>query len=273
MGTAAQGIGWPDELVERLLQHDYQVIRFDHRDTGWSDCVDFAAHPYTITDMAHDTVAVLDGLGITDAHVVGASLGGTIAQWLAVHRAERVRTLTPIMSSPMGNDPGPTLQRAVTGQPPEPGELPPLTDRFRRHLEQQGPTPPTRDAAIDAAVDTWRVLNGETLPFDEPAARQFVTDSYDRESDHDAPENHAFAGIMTEDRQAPLSTITAPTVVIHGTDDPINPLPHGQALAEQVPHARLSIMEGMGHGFHSPGLPSLVADRIIEAAATNTLRD
>lgn len=142
-------------------------------------------------------------------------------------------------------------------------ELPPPAEHFREHLAQKDPSPATREAEIDAAVETWRVLNGESLPFDTDTARRFVAESYDRESDHEAAAQHASAGIMTDDRKVPLSTITVPTLIIHGTDDPINPLPHGKALATQIPHAKLTVIEGMGHGFFSPGLPTLVADRIL----------
>src|SRR5690606_28809872 len=89
MGTSSQAIGWPDELVEPLVTGGRQLIRFDHRDTGQSDCVDFAAHPYTLADMAADSLAVLDGYGVHAAHIVGASLGGAIAQWIAAHHPER----------------------------------------------------------------------------------------------------------------------------------------------------------------------------------------
>ena len=89
MGTSAQGIGWPDEMVNALVEGGHQVVRFDHRDTGRSDCVDFATHPYTLADMAADSVAVLDGHEIAVAHIVGASVSGTIGQLLAVHHPER----------------------------------------------------------------------------------------------------------------------------------------------------------------------------------------
>jgi pimeloyl-ACP methyl ester carboxylesterase len=125
MGTSAPAIGWPDELVEALVEAlvegGRQVLRFDHRDTGRSDCVDFAARPYTLADLAADTVAVLDGHDVAAAHVVGASLGGAVAQWLAVHRPERVRTLTAIMTGPMGHDPGPAWARALGGLDADPG--------------------------------------------------------------------------------------------------------------------------------------------------------
>ncbi|MFC7583564.1 alpha/beta fold hydrolase [Nonomuraea antimicrobica] len=100
-------MGWPAELVGTLVSSDRQVIRFDHRDTGRSDCVDFTAHPYALADLAGDALAVLDAYDVTRAHVAGASLGGAIAQWLAVHRPERVATLTVIMSGPWAPTPGP----------------------------------------------------------------------------------------------------------------------------------------------------------------------
>ncbi|MFI6802498.1 alpha/beta fold hydrolase [Streptosporangium canum] len=269
MGTSAQGIGWPDEMVEALVEGGRQVIRFDHRDTGHSDCVDFTARPYTLADMAADAVAVLDEHGIAAAHIVGASLGGAIGQWLAVHRRERVLTLTAIMTSPMGNNAGPAWMRAMTGQAPDPDELPPPATRFLRHLTRRASTPvTTREERVDAALETWRVLNGEVSLFDERAARQYVEASYDRTGDHAAATHHDLAGRqMTDDRLAPLSSITAPTLVIHGTEDPILPLPHGRRLAEQVPNARLRTIPGMGHGFFSPGLPRRIAEIVLKHTA------
>jgi pimeloyl-ACP methyl ester carboxylesterase len=190
MGTSAQGIGWPDELVDVLVAGGRQVIRFDHRDTGRSTCVDFAARPYALADMAADAVAVLDGHDVAAAHIAGASLGG---------------------------------------------------------------------------IETWHVLNGDALPFDEPAARRFVETSYDRATNFAAAVNHDRAGRqMTPDRLAPLSKIIAPALVIHGTEDPLRPLPHGQALAAQIPHARLEAVPGMGHGFFSPGLPRHIGQIILD---------
>src|SRR6201984_1574270 len=103
MGTSAQGIGWPDELIDVLVAGGRQVIRYDHRDTGRSTCVDFAARPYALADMAADAVAALDGHHVPAAHVAGVSLGGAITQWLAVHRPGRVLSLTVIMSGPLGH--------------------------------------------------------------------------------------------------------------------------------------------------------------------------
>lgn len=257
MGTSAQGIGWPDELVDVLVAGGRQVIRFDHRDTGRSTCVDFAARPYALADMAADAAAVLDGYRIPAAHVAGASLGGAISQWLALHRPDRVLSLTAIMTGPLGHDAGPAWARAFAGQDPDPGDLPPPSPRFLRHLAERATLPSTtREEKIAAGVETWRALNGDARPFDEPAARRFVEASYDRATNFDAAVNHDQAGRqMTPDRLVPLSEITAPTLVIHGTDDPLRPLPHGRALAAQIPQARLETVPGMGHGFFSPGLP------------------
>lgn len=266
MGTSAPGIGWPYELVLELVRGGRQVIRFDHRDTGYSDCVEFDTHPYTVADMAADALAVLDGHGVDAAHVVGASLGGVIGQWLAVHRADRVRSLTAVMSSPMGHDAGPAWARAVAGQPPAPGDLPPPTPGFLRHLaERAGMPQATRDETVAANVATWRVLNGDALPFDEDAARVFVAASYDRASAPAAALNHERAGRqLADDRRVPLSAITVPTLVVHGSTDPLLPVPHGRALAAQVPNACLRVVSGMGHGFFSPGLPRRVAEIVGE---------
>ncbi|MEV0613059.1 alpha/beta hydrolase [Nonomuraea sp. NPDC050404] len=265
MGTSTPGPGWPDELVQTLVAGGRQVIRFDHRDTGRSDCVDFAAAPYTLADLAGDAVAVLDAYGVETAHVAGASLGGAVAQWLAVHRPERVASLTVIMSSPMGADAGPAWERALTGKEPDPEHLPPPAPAFLRHLMQVTTAPrATREENVAAGVATWRVLNGDALPFDEEAARRLVTESYDLSSNPAAAANHDLAGrALTADRRVPLSAIKAATLVIHGTDDPLLPLPHGEAVAAAIPHARMETITGMGHSFLSPELPRRVAKPIL----------
>ncbi|MGF1429019.1 alpha/beta fold hydrolase [Kitasatospora sp. LaBMicrA B282] len=269
MGTAAPAAGWPDELVELLAANGRHVIRFDHRDTGRSTHLDFAAHPYALADLAADALAVLDGHRIAAAHVVGASLGGAVGQWLAVHRPERVRTLTAIMTGPMGHDPGPAWARALSGQAADPDDLPPPSADFLAHLAHRAALPQrTRAEYITANLETWRVLSGPVLPFDEPAARHFVATSFDRSPDHRAALNHDLAGRrLTADRLAPLSGITAPTLVLHGTEDPLRPLPHGRALAEAIPHARFHPVPGMGHSFFSPGLPRRLAELLLDHTA------
>ncbi len=211
MGTAAQGIGWPDELVQALVDGGRQVIRFDHRDTGRSGTVDFERHPYTLADMTADTLAVLDGHQLPAAHIVGASLGGTIAQLLAVHHPDRVLTLTAIMSGPMGHSPGHAWARALSGQDPDPSDLPPPAQEFLAHVTKLATAPPaTSDERQAADLETWRILNGPILAFDEAAARQFIERSYRRARDPAAALHHDQAGrVMTPDRQAPLSLVRA----------------------------------------------------------------
>jgi pimeloyl-ACP methyl ester carboxylesterase len=269
MGTSTQAIGWPDELVEVLVSGGRQVIRFDHRDTGQSDCVDFSATPYTISDMARDALSVLDGHQVTAAHIAGASLGGRIGQLLAVHHPGRVRTLTAIMTSPMGYQAGPAWARALAGQPPQPGDLPAPSPEFLRHVTAMAGSPPTTPAErVTAATETWRILGGSTLPFDTDAARRHVEDSMARARDFQAANQHDLAGRqMTAERQAPLSAITAPTLVIHGTDDPLLPLANGQALAALIPGAHYEAIPGMGHGFFSPGIPAKIARLILDHTA------
>jgi pimeloyl-ACP methyl ester carboxylesterase len=270
MGTSTQGIGWPEELLEALVDSGRQVIRFDHRDTGRSDCVDFTTDPYALADLAADATAVLDGHGVAAAHVVGASLGAAIGQWLAVHRAPRVRTLTAMASSPMGNNPGPAWARAMTGQPAVAAELPPPAARFVNHVLASARAPrTTQEERVAADVQTWRVLNGDVLPFDEGGARRFVERCYARAGNPAAALNHDLAGRrFADDRRAPLTTVTAPTLVVHGSEDPLFPLAHGEALAAQIPGARLEVIPGMGHHpFFAPGLTERIADSIIRHAA------
>lgn len=268
MGTSAQAIGWPDETLEILVNSGSRVIRFDHRDTGQSDSVDFESAPYTVADLAGDALAILDHYQVDSAHIAGASLGGCIGQLLAVHHPDRVRTLTLIMTSPMGHDAGPAIRRAMTGQPPDPDDLPAPSPEFLRHAAAMAASPPTTDdERIAASVETWRLINGNGLPFDAEAARRNVEQSMARARDVRAADHHDLAGRqMIPERQAPLSRVTAPTLVIHGTADPLHPLPHGEALARLIPGARFEPVPGMGHGFFAPGLPEktgrLIADHI-----------
>jgi pimeloyl-ACP methyl ester carboxylesterase len=266
MGTSTQGIGWPDEFVEALVNGGRQVIRFDHRDTGRSDSVDFTTRPYALADLAADTTSVLDAHGVRAAHIVGTSLGAAIGQWLAVHQPGRVLTLAAMASSPMGNNPGPAWARAMAGEPAAADELPPPTARFLGHVMASTAAPrTTAEQRVDADVQTWRVLNGDVLPFDEPAARQFVELCHARADNLAAASNHDLAGRRwDDDRRASLSRITAATLVLHGSDDPLLPQAHGEALAARIPGAHLEIIPGMGHHpFFSPGLTERIAASVI----------
>jgi pimeloyl-ACP methyl ester carboxylesterase len=257
MGSAAQGVSCPDELVGRLVERGVQVIRFDHRDTGRSSVVNFDASAYTIGDMARDCLAVLDGYGLGCAHVAGASLGGVIAQWLAVHAPARVRSLTVMSSTPMGHDPRPAVRRAQAGEPADPDDLPPPSPAFLAHLALGLPP------GVESDVALFRVFNGPVRPFDEPAARAMLELALSRATDPAAAANHDRAAYREDPSLlAPLSSITAPVSIVHGDQDPVFPLGHGEALAAAIPGAVLHVVPGMGHVWTSPGLPGQVADLI-----------
>ena len=233
------------------------MLRFDHRDTGRSSVVDFDAHPYTIEDMARDCLAVLDGYGLRSAHVAGTSMGGMIAQWLGVHAPHRVQCLTVMSSSPMGHDPSAAWARARAGEPADPNDLPPPSPAFLAYLAA-GLAP-----GVESDVALFRVFNGPVRPFDEPAARAMLELALSRATDPEAAANHHRAAWMdAPELLAPLSSITAPTSIVHGDHDPVYPLEHGQALAAAIPGAVLHVVPGMGHVMTSPSLPEEVADLI-----------
>ncbi|MEV4345203.1 alpha/beta fold hydrolase [Actinoplanes sp. NPDC049596] len=254
-GSAAQGFTWPDAMVGRLLERGAQVIRYDHRDTGLSSVVDYDRHPYGLAEMAADAVAVLDAYDLPSAHIAGASMGGMIGQWLAVHEPARVRTLTLFSSTPMGYDPGPLWR----GEATDPGSLPPPAKRFLRYLEDSEDLTP----GVESDMALFRVMNGDVLPFDEAEARTVLERCWARAVDPSAAAHHQEAGQrMTPDRFAPLSAITAPTVVVYGDQDPIYTPEHAEALVAAIPGAQLRLVPGMGHVYFSPGLPEQLADLI-----------
>ncbi|MEV6491900.1 alpha/beta fold hydrolase [Actinoplanes sp. NPDC051633] len=249
-GSEAQGIGWPDALVSRLVEGGLQVIRYDHRDTGESTTVDFDADPYSLADLVADALAVLDGHGLASAHIVGASMGGMIAQWLAAAQPARVRTLTLFATSSVhGGD-----------------DLPGPAESFLEAIGAAGDLPrATAAERVEADVVIYRILNGDA-PFDEDAARAVATRHFARARDWTKGANHRRLASIEVD-PPPLSAIEAPTLVLAAADDPIFPPAHASALAAAIPGARLMPMPDMGHVLFSPGLPDRVAGAIIEHTA------
>lgn len=244
-GSMAQAINWPDALVDRLVAGGRQVIRYDHRDTGQSDGVDFDEAPYTLADLSLDALAVLDGFGIGAAHLVGASMGGVIAQWLASVRPERVLTLTTMNTTPIRGG----------------ADLPPPDEAFLRKVKEIESLP--RDTVaqrVEADIVIYEAMNGAELPFDRARARDVAERYFARAKDWTRAANHHRSGrVRTDD----LPTITAPTLVIAATADPIFPMAHSEALAAQIPGARLAEVRGLGHDMYSPGLPEQIADLIL----------
>ncbi|MFJ5779055.1 alpha/beta fold hydrolase [Streptomyces sp. NPDC093094] len=260
MGAQAQGIQWNDGIVRRLVDGGLRVVRYDHRDTGRSSVVDFAARPYTIADMASDALAVLDAFETGRAHLVGASLGGIIAQRLAVSHPHRVLTLTSLSSQPLGTDTAGAVQRALEGVPALPGQLPPPSAELLTALMSTLPDPEAGpEDHLAARLPLWRVLHGPVLPFDEDEYRAMERRVHERARDLRAGLHHTLAGAAGSGATAELSSVTAPALVLHGTEDPMFPPPHAEATAAALPRARLVMVEGMGHT-----LPRVLDDRLAD---------
>ena len=261
MGLGAQMIAWDDELCGMIAGHGYHVIRFDNRDVGLSTKLDGAPAPdvlaaftgdmssasYTLDDMADDTAGLLDVLGIGSAHVVGASMGGMIAQTLAIRHPLKVHTLTSIMSTTGALD---------VGQP-EPATVPLLI------------TPPPADRAgfVEHSVRTSRVLSSPGFPFDEERARERGGRTYDRGFHPAGVGRQLLAVVASGDRTPALRSLRLPTLVIHGDADPLIAPSGGRATAAAVPGARLLMIPGMGHDLPR-GSWETITDAIVELVAT-----
>jgi pimeloyl-ACP methyl ester carboxylesterase len=219
------------------------VIRYDHRDTGRSVSYE-PGHPgYRGGDLVADAAGVLDAYGIPAAHVVGVSAGGALAQLLALDFPERVRSLTLVSTS-----------FAVSGD----RALPPPTAEFGRFVATVEVDWSDPRSVIEYLVDYWRVLAGEERPFDEAAFRAIASRDVGRARDFRAARNHDLLHDGERSRE-PVSSITVPTLVIHGTADPMFPVGHGEALAAAIPEARLLRLEGAGHGIYRADWDAVVA--------------
>jgi len=261
MGLGAQMTLWQPGFVSELLERGFRVIRFDNRDAGLSTKTDgpppdvmamyaaFAAGhpieaPYTLSLLAADAVGLLDALDIPAAHIVGASMGGMIVQTIAIEHPDRVLSLTSIMS---------TTGHTEVGQP-DPEAM----------MALLSPAPEGRDAAIEASINTTRLIAGDL--FDVDQARQLATESYDR-CFHPAGTMFQIAAIAASgDRTEGLQQLDVPTLVIHGRQDPLVTLSGGTATAEAVPGAELLVFGLMGHDMPKVYWPQM-ADSIFNIAA------
>lgn len=250
-GVGASMLWWDEGLCRTLSAAGRFVIRYDHRDTGRSITYQ-PGHPgYNGADLLTDAVGVLDAYGLPDAHVVGVSAGGAFAQLLALEFPDRVRSLVLISSSP-ATDSG--------------RELPAPTAAFGRFLSTATVDWSDRDSVADYVVGYCRMLAGDRRPFDETRMRDLVRHDLERARDFAARRNH---DLLTESASpsAPLSSITKPTLVIHGTADPMFPVEHGDALAQEIPGARLLKLDGAGHGI-DPADQETIANAIIDHTPT-----
>jgi len=256
MGLGAQMITWDDEFCEQLADRGFHVIRFDNRDIGLSTKMEGAGMPdlmaafggdaqpaYTLDDMADDAVSLLDALGIGPAHVVGASMGGFIVQLMAINHPDRVLSLTSIMSAPGGRDtvsPRPEGAEVLMRIPPE-----------------------TREGRIEHAVWIRQVLAGRGNPFDEAAEARRAARSVDRSYYPAGTARQLVAILAAKSRLERLAKVSAPTLVVHGIDDPLVPVENGRRVAAAVPGARLLEFEGMGHNMPERFWP-VILDAIVE---------
>ncbi|WP_435241704.1 alpha/beta fold hydrolase [Streptomyces cucumeris] len=247
-GGNAQAIGWPDSLCHGLAADGRYVIRYDHRNTGKSSLVDLDKAPYDCHDLARDAVAVLDAYGVDTAHVVGLSLGGLVAQLMALDHRPRVSSLTLVStSSALAANPS-----ALTGRPLF--FTPPPHPRFLEQLaalntELTATPPTTREALIEARFRMYAFVAG-TTEYDLGECRRTLTREFDRAIDPMRPDPSGpvlTATAAMGDLAPRLRTLDVPTLVIHGVDDPIVPVEHGRALAETIPGAQSLFLGGYGH--------------------------
>jgi pimeloyl-ACP methyl ester carboxylesterase len=256
MGLGTQMIGWPDEFCEQLAGHGFYVVRFDNRDSGRSTWVD--ARPptigqlvrrridpvvYTLSDMAQDTLVLMRSLGIEPAHVVGASMGGMIAQTLAAEHSASVRSLVSIMS---------TTGSRWKGQP-----------SFGIYRYMLRGAPADREGAIEHTAKVFAAIGSRGLPQDTERVREIIARSFDRGHDPASTGRQLGAIIASGDRTAQLRTIEAPTLVIHGSKDRMVARSGGVATARAIPGARMVTIKGMGHDLPAAAWPQLI-DAIAE---------
>ena len=267
MGLGMQLVAWPEPFCRSLLDAGYRVVRFDNRDVGLSEKMDSAprvnlplaamryflrlpvAAPYRIDAMAADTVGVLDALGIEAAHVVGASLGGMVAQTVAAAYPKRCISLVSMMSS-SGDRRLPPAElkviRMLLKRPPRGAGTEELVDHFARLMQTIGS--PGYPTVVDQLRDRMRVgVQRSYCP--EGTARQLL------------------AVIASGDRSTQLRSIGKPTLVLHGDSDPLIPLPHGVDCARKIAGAELQVVPGMGHDL-APGLVPILSDAVLRHLAT-----
>lgn len=262
MGLGAQMVLWDDDFCERLAARGFRVIRFDNRDIGQSSKMSGGkrltplellklrflkipvAAPYKLSDMALDTICLMDVLGIRSAHLVGASMGGMIAQEIAITFPERVRSLTSIMST--------------TGNP----KVPPPTREASAML--MAPPPATKEEYLERFAQTWKLLRVGRFPEDEARDRARAERCYSRGLNPAGVGRQLRAIFASGSRKERLRNVKAPTLVIHGTVDPLVHPMGGKDTAASISGAKLLMIEGMGHALPLPMWP-----QIIDAIATH----
>lgn len=265
MGIGLQMIYWDEAFCQDLAGRGHFVIRFDNRDVGLSTHFDQAGvpqvleamaaaargerieAPYTLDDMADDAFGLLDGLGLQKAHVCGVSMGGSIAQTMAIRHSARLLSLISIMTG--------------TGDPAEPQARP------EAMAVLLAPAPVEREANIAHRVKMWRIIGSPGFPFNEQDTREHAARAYDRAFDPAGPARQLMAIMASGNRKPALASVRVSTLVIHGSGDPLVPVEAGYSTAKAVPGAEILVIEGMGHE-----LPQGAWPRIIEAVSAFTAK-
>ncbi|MFD0413249.1 alpha/beta fold hydrolase [Streptomyces sp. NPDC127108] len=258
MGAGAAGVGWPEEMVAALAER-HHVIRYDHRDTGRSTAA-YAEQPYRVVDLAQDVIAVLDGLEIPRAHLVGLSLGGMLAQLVLADHPDRVLSATLMGTCALSTHP----YVAPDGTSTPAAELPPIFPEvlamWARPVEDQG-----LEAELDRRVAHWRVLGGDQLTFDEGYFRDLERRVVAHAGTYEASMAHGLADDSGMPRTERLARNEVPVLVTVAPAEPVFPPPHPQHLAQVVRGARLVEIPGMGHA-----LPPAVQGPLVTAILEHT---
>jgi pimeloyl-ACP methyl ester carboxylesterase len=248
MGCGAPGLLWHQAFCKQVADRGFFVIRYDHRSTGLSSMIDYEKSPYNLMDMANDVLAILDHYGIQKAHIVGGSMGGLIAMLLCAHFPNRVSTLTLIMTTSDGQV---TLD-AIAGKPIHSSLSPPHPAILNWVKNYQAHPPKTLAEKKKTFLDVARLQNGSVVPFDEKVYHRLAFESFLKNSNLDGLEQHLKAWEASSDlHKQTISLLHAPTLIIHGDQDPIFPLDHAKALKKAIPHAQLKIIPDMGHGLNT----------------------
>lgn len=251
MGLDAQCVIWSHSFIAPIVEAGYRVIRFDNRDIGYSTWLDGwnKAKPYTLEDMAKDTVGLLDFLSISKAHLIGASMGGMIAQRLAISHSERVLSLTSIMSSGYALDPKLITsfsQRNLMKVLPKLIKWAPIP---LKHINLK--------VTVDNYLAVYKYLSGTKYDFDKTAFTQLFTYAIEeRKGQNPKARVQQFCAIVASgSRLNELHKITSPTLIIHGTADKLVPHTHSKKLASMIPNSVLVEMDGVGHEIPRPAMP------------------
>ncbi len=247
MGAGASGIFWPDQFCDFLAKDGFFIIRYDHRDTGRSSSIDYDKDPYTIHHLTQDALAILDAYNIDAAHVVGFSMGGEIAQFMGAYHPDRVKSLTLIATS---TDMQPGFN-ALEGKKHAATDLStPKPEYVKWVTRKVDPAHQTMEDKIKDTLHTWRMLNGSEHGFDEKLYQDLIVTnmSISKNQNENPYLNHAKAMKASfADHHKTPSLIKLPTLIIHGTLDPVFGMDHATALKNTIPKAKLAHIQNMGH--------------------------